>query len=64
MGLLGQSTPQMINPDTGANLAAAYRRDVLNAQSAQAQANASSRAGTMGMVGSIGGAAVVSAALI
>jgi len=63
MGLLGQSTPQMINPDTGANLAAAYRRDVLNAQSAQAQANASSRAGTMGMIGSIGGAAITAFAI-
>jgi len=65
MGLLGQSTPQMINPDTGANLAAAYRRDVLGAQSAQAQADASSRAGTMGMIGStIGAAGAVTGAIL
>jgi hypothetical protein len=53
----------MINPDTGANLAAAYRRDVLGAQSAQAQANASRSAGMMSGIGAIGGAAV-GAALI
>lgn len=53
MGMLGQSTPQMINPDTGANLAAAYRRDVLGAQSAQAQARATEKAGMMSMFGNI-----------
>jgi len=61
--LLGQSTPQLVDPTTGINLAAAYRKDQLGASAAQAQANASQRAGTMGMVGSIGGA-VVGAALI
>jgi hypothetical protein len=64
MGMLGQSTPQMINPDTGANLAAAYRRDVLGAQSAQAQANASRSAGMMGGIGSAVGGVAVGAALI
>lgn len=64
MGLLGQSTPQLINPDTGINLAAAYRKDLLGAQAAQAQASASGRAGTMGAVGSLAGAGVVAAALV
>ena len=62
MGLLGRSTPQLINPDTGANLAAAHRRDVLSAQSAQAQANASSSSGMMSGIGSaIGGIATAKA---
>jgi len=65
MGMLGQSTPQMINPDTGANLAAAYRRDVLGAQSAQAQANAASGAGMMSGIGSaIGGIATAKAFML
>jgi hypothetical protein len=65
MGLLGQSTPQMINPDTGANLAAAYRRDVLGAKSAQAQANASRSAGMMGGIGSaVGGFATAKAFML
>jgi len=55
MGMLGSSTPQMINPDTGANLAAAYRRDVLGAQSANAQASASRSAGLMSAGGAIVG---------
>ena len=65
MGMLGQSTPQLINPDTGANLAAAYRRDVLGAQSASAQASASKSAGISSGVGAAaGGAMVVGAVLI
>ena len=63
MGLLGQSTPQLINPDTGANLAAAYRRDVLQAQSAQASANASRTAGMMGAGGAIIGAGITAFAI-
>lgn len=63
IGMLGQSTPQMINPDTGANLAAAYRRDVLGAQSAQAQANASRTAGMMGAGGAIIGAGITAFAI-
>lgn len=58
MGLLGQSTPQLINPDTGINLAAAYRKDLLGAQSAQAQADAAQSAGNSSMFGSIAGAGV------
>ena len=58
IGMLGQSTPQMINPDTGANLAAAYRRDVMQAQSAQAQAAASRSAGMFSGIGAaVGGVA-------
>ena len=53
MGLLGQSTPQLVNPDTGINLAAAYRKDLLAAKAAQAQANATKSAGTMSMIGNI-----------
>ena len=65
MGMLGQSTPQMINPDVGVNLGAAYRKDVLGAQSAQAQANASRSAGISSGVGAAaGGAMVVGAVLI
>ena len=57
MGLLGSSTPQMINPDTGANLGAAYRKDVLGAQSANAKAAASQKAGMYSAAGSALGAA-------
>jgi hypothetical protein len=57
-GMLGRSTPGLINPDAGLNLAAAGRRDVLQAQSAQAQANAASSAGMMGGIGgALGGIA-------
>lgn len=64
MGLLDQSTPKLVNPDTGINLAAAYRKDLLGAQAAQAQANAAKSAGTMGAIGSLGGAAIVGGAMI
>ena len=56
--MLGRSTPGLINPDVGLNLAAAGRRDILQAQSAQAQADASRSAGMMGGLGAaIGGIA-------
>jgi hypothetical protein len=63
MGMLGQSTPQMFNPDMGLNLQAAYRRDVLGAQSAQAQASASRSAGMMSAGGAIAGAAITAFAI-
>lgn len=64
MGMLGESTPQMINPDVGLNLAAAGRRDLLGAQSAQAQANAARSAGMMGGIGSaVGGIAAAGGAI-
>ena len=64
MGMLGQSTPQMFNPDMGLNLQAAYRKDVLGAQSAQAQANAARSAGMMSGIGSaVGGIAAAGGAI-
>ena len=56
-GLLGTSTPQMINPDVGVNIGSAYRKDLLGAQSANAQAEASQKAGMYGAAGSALGAA-------
>jgi len=65
MGMLGQSTPQLVDPTTGINLAAAYRKDKVAAQSAQAQANAAQGAGTMGAIGSaLGSAASVKMAFM
>jgi hypothetical protein len=64
MGMLGQSTPQLVDPTTGINLAAAYRKDQLGASAAQAQANAAQSAGTMGAIGSLGGAAIIGGAMI
>ncbi len=65
MGMLGKSTPGLISPDTGLNLAAAGRKDLLGAQSAQAQANASRSAGISSGIGAAaGGAMVVGAVLI
>jgi hypothetical protein len=53
MGLLGQSGPQMINPDTGINLAMAERQDATAKRNAQLQAGATKSAGNSAMVGSI-----------
>jgi hypothetical protein len=57
LGLLGQSTPQMINPDTGVNIGSAYAQNVNNANMANAQAKASSKAGMFGAIGQVAGAA-------
>lgn len=58
MGLLGQSTPGLINPDTGVNIAAAHQQNVIAAQSANAQAAASKSSGMFGGIGSaLGGLA-------
>ena len=62
--LLGKSTPQMINPDTGVNLGAAERQDANNLKMANTQADASKSAGMMGGIGSAVGGVVVGAALI
>lgn len=59
MGLLGRGTPQMINPDMGANLAAAERQNQLQAQIANAQNSATRSAGILGTIGQIGGAALM-----
>ena len=64
IGLLGQSTPQMINPDTGVNLGAAERQDANNLKMANTQADASKSAGMMGGIGAAAGGAIVGAALI
>ena len=58
MSLLGQSTPQLINPDVGVNIGSAYRKDLLGAQSANAQADAANKAGMYQAGGAIAGAAV------
>jgi hypothetical protein len=58
IGMLGQSTPQMINPDTGVNLGAAERQDANNLAMARMQAKASKSSGMMGGLGAaIGGIA-------
>ena len=58
IGMLGRSTPGLINPDVGLNLAAAGRRDLLQSQAAQAQASAAQSAGkTSGLGSAIGGIA-------
>ena len=65
IGLLGQSTPQMINPDTGVNLGAAERQDANNLAMANKQAAASKSAGMMGGIGSaIGGIATAKAFML
>ena len=53
MGLLGQSTPQMINPDTGINLGMAERQDANALRMAKLQADAAKKAGKSAMVGNI-----------
>ena len=64
MGLLGQSTPGLINPDTGVNIASAHQQNVIGAQSANAQSAAANKSGQMAAAGSVAGAAVVGAVLI
>ena len=58
MGGMKQGTPGLINPDTGLNLGAAERQNMLQASMANQQAAASRQAGMMSMLGSIGGAAL------
>ena len=63
MGGMKQGTPGLINPDTGLNLGAAERQNILQAQAANAQAQASYSSGLFGGVGSaIGGIASIAAA--
>jgi hypothetical protein len=65
-GLLGQSQqiagqpvgPQMFDPNTGINMAMQQRAQDMELMGAQAQASASRSAGTMGMLGSLGGALI------
>ena len=58
LGGMKQGTPGLINPDTGLNLGAAERQNMLQASMANQQAAASRQAGMMSMLGSIGGAAL------
>ena len=53
MAMLGKSAPGLVSPDTGLNLAAAGRKDLLGAKSAEAQAKASQTAGIASGVGTI-----------
>ena len=58
MGQIGRGTPGLINPDMGLNLGAAERANLLQAQAANAQAQASRSAGLFGGIGSaVGGIA-------
>jgi hypothetical protein len=56
LGAIGAGTPQLFDTSVGLNLGAAQRSNQLAAQSANAQAQASSSSGFMGALGSIGGA--------
>jgi hypothetical protein len=60
MGGMKQGTPGLINPDMGLNLGAAERQNRLQAQMANAQAQASYGSGLMGM----GGDAIVAAGTV
>ena len=58
MGGMKQGTPGLINPDMGLNLGAAERQNMLQAQAANAQAQASYSSGLFGGIGSaVGGIA-------
>lgn len=58
LGGMKQGTPGLINPDVGLNLGAAERQNMLQAQAANAQAQASYSSGLFGGIGSmVGGAA-------
>jgi hypothetical protein len=58
MGQIGRGTPGLINPDTGLNLGAAQRQNMLQAQAANAQSQASYSSGLFGGIGSaVGGIA-------
>ena len=63
LSLLGQSTPQMINPDMGVNIASADAQNLNNRNMANAQASAANKAGMYQAGGAIAGAAI-GAALI
>lgn len=58
LGAIGAGTPQLFDTSVGLNLGAAQRANQLAAAQANAQAQASSGAGLMGALGTIGGAAI------
>ncbi len=57
LGAIGSATPQMINPDAGANLGMQQRSQQASASAANAASSASKSSGLLGMFGSIAGAA-------
>jgi hypothetical protein len=59
LGAIKQGTPGLINPDTGLNLGAAERQNMLQAQAATQQARASYSSGMMQAGGAVAGAAIV-----
>jgi len=59
LGGMKQGTPGLINPDTGLNLGATERQNILGASSANAQSSATRNAAMMSAGGAIGGAAIV-----
>lgn len=61
LGGMKQGTPGLINPDTGLNLGAAERQNMLAAASANAQNQATYSAGMMNMIGNIAGGAASAA---
>ena len=57
LGAIGSAVPQMINPDTGANLGMANRANIVAAQGAQASATGSALGGLFQGIGSAAAAA-------
>ena len=57
-GAAGPMGPQLFDPNVGINMAMQQRSDNMNLMGAQAQADASRSAGTMGMLGTVAGAAI------
>ena len=55
LGGMKQGTPGLINPDTGLNLGAAERQNILSANAATQQARASYSSGLFGGLGALGG---------
>jgi hypothetical protein len=53
LGSIGSATPQMINPDVGVNIAAANRKNKLDALLTKGQANASNSSGMANGIASI-----------
>lgn len=53
LGAIGSAVPQMINPDTGADLGMANRANITNARAAQASATGSALSGLFQAIGNI-----------
>jgi len=59
LGAIGAGTPQLFDTSAALNLGASQRSNQIAAQSANAQASASNKAGMMAAGGAIGGAAII-----